>query len=239
MFKKILILCFVFVASTLLFSCEDDDLVAISEAQDCLNKVEDANYTDALDCANKVSGIDTQQAKVILCSAYVLGGGLTTTRVANAYKQLNDSDSNAQSVYIAALTLDSVDTAKKAASACEDTKVTGLIYLGSLTLVGTALVNSVGGSLLTDIINGTINEAAIESAISNCQTTPANCNPADVGEAVLLLNETACDGDDVVDADVCADISSAVNATGGTSSAIGEALFCMLKDGATAAGCGL
>lgn len=233
MFRKWMILATISLCTIGFVGCEDEEMDKIALGQECLEDVTDSNYsTKAPECASLVNGVNNELAQLIRCSAALFEGGLTTTRVINAAVALNKSSSDSEAVYIGALSMDSTALATSAYNACAATTSQGLIYIASLSRVGTSIINGALGDLTGLLTDGEISaadEAAIVSRINDCQTTPSSCNPEEVGESVLALSDVYCTADKKDD-EICSDVADAV-ANGADAALVGEAMFCLMNDG--------
>jgi hypothetical protein len=212
--KKILI---ILACSFMIFGCKKaDDAEKLAEAQDCLDGIKN-NYTAADACVEKLEDIDTPQANILKCSATLLGGGLTTTRMKAAILKLkDDSVQNKALLYMTYLAVDTQTRADDAADLCKASGSRGLIAISGAVQIGT-LVSLAGGGL------------------------PANPTEADIIAAVGLIGDDAKLGEIAVnmsdsyctkateDTDICKELAAAT--AGGASAAdIGAALRAALTD---------
>ena len=203
------------VVSTLGFSmvgCEDPDLDDIAKGQECLDKARSA--ADAEACRKYAKG-SSQEAKILKCSVEFMVGGLDSTKMRAAFKKFNDDgtaeqDREAELMFL--LAADSTTQAATTFSACKATNVGGLIYLASLSQVGTILAAVAA--------NG---PAAVDACIAN----DPNCDPAAIGQAAVAMSDSYCTGDNE-DTEVCEEINAAV-AAGATSEEIGDALLAQMN----------
>src|SRR5690606_13268518 len=99
--------------------------------------------------------------------AKFLAGGLTTSKIVDAYKELEDSEGdNKESIFISYLALSPLNLATEAATYCRATGVEGFIYLADLAVVGSVL-GDVGD------FSSPPEQSEIDAAFNKCQTTPA------------------------------------------------------------------
>lgn len=245
MLTRIVVVC---LSMIFLASCnnEQDDL---AEAQACLDKVPESNPTEADACLAYVDKHDSQQAQILKCSIYMTSGGLVEAKIKKAYKALKDEDNNSQAnknaLYMATLSLDlpDIDSAyTKAGLAnayCQKSGVPGLMFLSDAILIGTTmnktLKNLTGSGI--DLDDPAATQAAINGMLATCTdplATPPDkekCEAAlpTMGATAANLAGTYCDSSSA-DQDVCASFNGAVEAAGGDTTKVGQALFCYLKD---------
>jgi hypothetical protein len=228
-FSKSLFL--LFLGTLVLMGCESEESDKIHQAQACLDAVPDDQYTTASKCANHLNGINTKQAWILRCSIDFLSGGLTTTRIMNAYKELDGQRGEDKEAYfMATLSLASTSAADSAFETCEKSGVNSLKYIASLSRAGTHLSAAVPG--LLDAISSAgsdyqVDEIEMDTALTNCKNKDPSCDKAAIGESVKGLTDSYCAGDNA-DAEVCGDIEKAVKASDGSSSSIGDLMICLL-----------
>ncbi|MEO0335318.1 MAG: hypothetical protein AAF202_02935 [Pseudomonadota bacterium] len=238
-----------------LVGCEDEELSKIAEAQACLDDIptdidqaEDNKglargtiWQKAVNCADKLDGVSSQQANIIKCGAYLTGGGIDTARILDAAQQLNDLAADSNAIYLAALTLnrpdDTVvneDLADLAQKACTDTDLDSYIFIGNMAAAGTALSAAFGGAGIDVSDPSNIDPSQIDSAISACGSD-SDCQET-IAESAVEIADTYCDSSAADDNEVCGDIQSAIDSAGGDSAALTDALLCLM-DGGTEAAC--
>ncbi len=200
--------------------CENKDVDDLARAQDCLNKVPNDDHGQAANCRQFVSGKSSQQAMILRCSIEFMAGGLTTPKILNAFEAQDGAEAKKEATLMTVLALDDLAIARAAVSYCNQSGVSGLMYLANLSMIGTSLKNS--GIPLSE----TPTEAEIEAAIEACKTGDSACQPEDIGQAAIVLSESYCQGKD--DDKICQDINQAV-ADGASADEIGEALLELLK----------
>lgn len=226
MLKQCALSAAVLLLSISLMGCEDKELDDLAKAQDCLDKVSDANYASAETCLSYVAKYDSQQANIIKCSGKFLAGGLTTSKIVDAYKEYEDADAGASKdgIFIGYLALTPSSKAKEAAPFCRKTGVDGFIYLAELAVVG-SVMGSIGGVDFTDGVT----EAELTTIANTCQATPANCEPEVLAEAATNLAESYCASPSAETDDVCQDINSTISQANGNNDEIAKALTCFLS----------
>ena len=226
--------------TVLISGCEDKDKVA--QAQACLDAVPQSSPSQATSCLNYVEGLDSQQADIIRCSAYLMAGGLTTTKMVNAYKALSGTTgagstvTNKEAVFIGTLVLDNPNLttgysyAQTGDTYCQKTSVKGLMYISGLAVMGTQLAKI--GSDSGTTFSSPPTEAEVTSAINNCLggTPAASCNATTVGNVAVTIGNTYC-ASSSADQGVCSQVNSAISSSGGNTTKIGNALYCLLKKG--------
>jgi hypothetical protein len=218
---------------------ESDDL---SVAQKCLNDVPDSDPSQAGSCMSSISKYDDPQANILKCAITVTYGGLTETRLAQAYTLLSDtSQTNQTATFMAAMSLTNPDLttgyalAKQANQYCLASGETGLIYLSDLVVTGTYMnltIESLTGSGI-DLSDPSGTNSAVSSFLTTCggASPPASCTQdlSTVGSTATNLVSTYC-GTSGADQTVCGQASSAVQDGAGNPAATGQALFCTLQN---------
>ena len=217
------------VAVLALSGCEDDETLALAKAQKCLDSqpATITNFDATEDCADNVLQYNSQQANIIKCGAYLMAGGLDTTRIANAAKTLDDGN-NQEAIYIAALTLnqDGTRRAGLAYTYCNATGVGAYQYFGSLANMATALAN-VGVTFPADPT--TIDQTTINNAITNCQLPANQTSCANViADSATTVADAYCDNASADD-EVCTEINSAIAGAGGDTTKVADAMLCYMQ----------
>lgn len=226
---NILTICFSSVF--LLSGCEDDEVLALAKAQKCLDEqpkdLSGTNYQGPIDCAAPILEKSSQQASIIKCAAYLMGGGLDTNRIVEAAKKLDDAGTNQESVFIGVMTLNKPDAdagrtrSSLAQGFCNATGVGSYIYLSSMAAMGTALSQAFG-DFPADPTN--LTEAELQTAIMKCNgdcvTTIANSAQSVASNYCNTASE---------DDDVCKEVNNAITASNGDSDQIGNAMLCFLE----------
>lgn len=204
-----------------LTSCEQSESNKLAQAQKCLDHVDESNPTSANSCLQYVADLDSEQANIIKCSVTFLAGGLTTVKIANAYKQLDgNSAANKEAIFINTLSLSPVSAATNATSYCQKTGIAGLIYLANLSVIGSNIMNLFPG------FNPSVppSSSDVQTAIQNCRNTPGSCNDAQVGSAAISVANAYCSGSNA-STSVCQKINDAVNNSNGDPANIAQALY--------------
>lgn len=208
--------------------CEDDETLALAKAQKCLDSqpatITNFNATEA--CASTVLKYNSQQANIIKCGAFLMAGGLDTTRIANAAKTLDDG-TNQEAIYIAALTLnqDGTRRAQLAYTYCNATGVGAYQYFGSLANMATALAN-VGVAFPADPT--TIDQTTINNAIDQCNNSGNESCVETIANSATTVADAYCSNASADD-EVCTEINNAIAGAGGDTSKIGDAMLCYLE----------
>lgn len=203
------------VSSMFLLGCEDDAVNKIAKAQDCLNKISDANTSDAQNCINIVEGLSSQESYVIRCSAEFLKGGLTTTRVSKSLESLNNTGgSKNEAAFMGLLALKSGGNEDNLLTYCQNSNVPGLVYMGTMSYTGTKMAKAAGISD-GDMDNSNFpTTTQVNNMISNCDGDAAACNNEETGQAVFLMSQTYCTGNKKDDP-VCQKTDQALASAGG------------------------
>lgn len=233
-FYKLLCVSALILSPLFLSACEEKEMDDLARAQDCLDKVEDSNLSQANTCISYVAKYDSQQANIIKCSGKFLAGGLTTSKIIDAYKEYDNASNNTDkdALFIGYLALSPSSTATDAVTFCRKTGVDGFIYLADLAVVG-SIVKDVGDALGSGFSNPPTSQQ-IDDALAACQATPvpAQCQPEVIAGAATSLANSYCSKPSAKDDEVCKDINSAIAQAGGNTDEITKALTCLL-DGKT------
>jgi hypothetical protein len=211
---------------------EADDL---AKAQKCLDEVPDSNPVAAEDCLPLVKDYTSQQAMILKCSILMTSGGLIESKIVKGYNALkDDTQTNKEAAYMAALCLDKPDVnagytkAVQADVYCQASGVSGLKYISGVIVAG-SFMNMVTGGI--DIAVPTAAQDAIDTLISDCVTSPSTTctdNLPALGSTVIGLADSYCAGSNAEEG-ICTQITDAVDAAGGDTSAVGKALLCYLN----------
>jgi len=208
---------------------EGEEADKIAQAQSCLDKVNDATPTDANACMTSIVNLTSQRAYVLKCSITFTAGGLTTTKIANAYKALKNNATNKEMIYMGTLALTPPSTATTAAEYCNLSGSAGLIYLAQLSVIGSAMMAAVGSFDPTSGTAPSLSDA--QAAISACSNGGSGgvCDDAVVGNAVITIGQTYCSGDNA-NVGVCSKMTAAINASGGNSTDVALQLYSELNN---------
>ncbi len=213
------------ISSVFFTACENKEKTDLVKAQACLDA---ATSDTALTCLDSISGYDTAQANVLKCSIYFYSGGLTTQRLVNAYKQLDTSATNKEAAFISALTLtgtspaDGLEKANLANSFCKKSGLSSLVYLGSLSVMGTSLYAVAPGGAFGDLANGVLpSQAEIDAAVDQCLSS---CDAATLAGIASTVSTTYCTGSNAT-SDVCTKITESES----YGSEQGTALLCIMN----------
>lgn len=231
--KKLLFtLILVFATGFFLSACEEKEMDDLAKAQDCLDKVEDSNLAQANVCISYVAKYDSQQANIIKCSGKFLAGGLTTSKIIDAFTEYEEEGNgeNKDSLFIGYLALNPSSLATEAVNFCRRTGVDGFMYLADLAVVGSVL-----GEVGTGFSNPPT-QTEIDNALDTCKTNPATCQPEVIAPAVTSLASSYCSKPSAADDEVCKDVNAAIAQAGGDNDEITKALTCFLGGGTYASG---
>jgi hypothetical protein len=219
-----------------LLSCtpnkETDDL---SVAQQCLDQVPDSNPQAANNCMQYVSQYSDQRANILKCGIYLTAGGITTTRVGQAYTDSQDSSITAnqkQAMYIGLLALTLPDAATGYTNAvtgnafCQASGETGLIFESAMAVIGSKINSLAGGIDLT--ASPSAISTAVQTALNTCQTTPASCDPTTIAPIVTSVANSYCASSNA-NTSVCTDINQAQTSWGSNPATLTQGLMCLLQ----------
>lgn len=216
----------------LLTACEDKEMDDLARAQECLNKVGDTNHTAARECFDMVAGHDSQQANMIKCSAKFLEGGLTTAKVVEATKQIQEEGGGDKKelMFIGFLALTPLTAAEEAATYCRRSEVAGYIYLGDLAVVASVL-REVSSTLPGGDFGDTPTQANLEAVLDACKVTPlpAACRPEVLAPAVISVANSYCSKPSADEDKVCNQIEATLAEAGDNQEVITQALSCFLN----------
>lgn len=217
---------------------EEDDL---AQAQKCLDEVKD--YSQAAACMTFVKDYDSQRAQILKCSIVLTSGGLMEEKIIKAYEALKGGATNTTASFLAILALEKDDAAggyskaKEADIYCQATGVSGYQFLSSVVLAGSSMnaaIAEISGTGIDSTQSQTAIDAVVDSLITQCSNTaslPPECATklATLGAAVTTVQGVYC-GTNGANEDVCKQVQDAVDAAGSDPSAVGQALFCYLKN---------
>lgn len=234
LFKKLLLITLINGTLFTLTGCEEEESNDLAKAQDCLDKIT-SNYNDASNCLSYVAKYDSQQANILKCSIHMVNGGLTTARVGQAYKNLSvNTYTNKEAAFISVLALKS-GKAAEAQPFCLKSELKGLIYISNLAVMASTMADTLGG-VGYDPLNDPTDiptDSQVTAMITNCQpggTTGANsCNHTAIGNAVISIGSSYCATASTTD-EVCSQINSAINTSGGDAALVAKKLFCTLNN---------
>lgn len=216
-------------AALILSGCQEgEDADKIASAQACLDRVSDATPSDANACMMPIASLTSQRAYVLKCAITFTAGGLTTTKIANAYKALKNNATNKEMIYMGTLALSPASLATTAANYCNLSGSPGLIYLAQLSVIGSAMMTVVG---TYDPNSGTAPSLSdAQAAISACSNGGSGgvCDDTVVGNAVITIGQTYCAGDNA-NVGVCTKMTSAIAASAGDPTSVALQLYTQLN----------
>ncbi|MCB0365140.1 MAG: hypothetical protein H6624_10475 [Bdellovibrionaceae bacterium] len=199
-----------------LSSCESDETNAISKGQECLDKAR--TPAAAKGCRGIVDGLSSQQAMIVRCAIEVVSGGLTTSKVSQAFQELENATTDKEATMMGIMANDDGPSAADTAAAyCNASGIAGLQYLANLSVVGTYMVAAVGSW------NGD------GQALINQCSTPGNCNDAAIGTAIITIGQSYCGGQDA-DQEMCNEINQAIATGGGDPATVAQQLYPLLNN---------
>ncbi len=225
---------------------ENTDQKKLGEAQACLDRIPQSDPTSAQSCMNYIASVKSPQADALRCSIGFLAGGITTNRLIEAVKKIDDGD-NAEQVFISLLVFNGVnlnDSAEPASSVtaienvnrttsyCNKSGVKGLMYLSNFAVVGTALMSAIKTDPNVAFWESPTfidPETEAADAVNTCSSTPENCSPAAVGAAIIALSDSYCKAGQAADDKQCQQVKAAIAAGGGDPEAVAAAFFAELN----------
>jgi hypothetical protein len=217
--------------ATILSACQNQkEMDDLAKAQQCLDKVPASNPSAADSCLAYTSGYNDLRSNLLNCSIYLTSGGITADRMALAYKASTDSTlTNPEADYIGYLALTVPDAtsgyakAKLAATYCKASSDPGLIFVSSLAIAG----SFIGTQTSLDFTSPTSLQTGVQTVLTSCQTTPANCDPTVIGPAVVTAAAAYC-ASATANTSVCATINQSIAGNPGNDTAITAGLMCLL-----------
>lgn len=211
--------------SAVLVSCGPKQADKIGQAQLCIDK---AGQGEAAACLEKISGIETESASLLRCSAGFIDEGFTQpTRFKSAFQALSGNGGNKTEAFMGVLAFSSKTTANANSTFAEETyqhcvksNAKGFMLLGSMAKAATTLSSLAGG-----FTNGS---QPSETDISNAINTAVN-DPtarAAIGSAVATTYTASCKSGTQSNESLCKDLDSALGGVDiSDSNAVGNALL--------------
>lgn len=187
--KLTLILC----CLCLFVACEEnDDILDYSKARACLDKITVATKTDAKACVSSLASDTSPRAYKLRCASDFLSIGLSTSKLASIFANLQEDSSNKMNEMMTQLHFtgdtgaDAVDNAELAFDNCNASKSTGMAMLGSFAYSATLMANLTGWDghtlpidLTTNIDVANSSDAQLGAAVLNIQNVYCNLESAD------------------------------------------------------------
>lgn len=192
-----------------LSGCESDEDNAILKAQECFNKVNqtsvDSPAADA--CLSHISSISSPEASLLKCGIEFYKGGLTSTKMVDAFDEYDDQPENQKEAYLMSeLSLSSSGTANAAYNYCKLAESPGMLYIATLIKLGTLMTLAGAGITPADIVD-------------DCIADTASCATAENGQMIIDVASVYCIGESATD-DVCVAMNSAILANPGDPAAV-------------------
>lgn len=212
-------------ALTLTAGCAMKDSDKVADAQSCLDN---GVSTEALACAEKVSGIETEAAYLIRCSATFIYQEFTSpTRLATISTQMSGAGgSPAAAIGLLSFSKPDINTADTMAAQalvdCEKSKSKGMLLLASMARVATNINKAGIGAVVTncDPSNPSYNATSCATAVGAAVCAADN---ATLGGAATAAYQQSCQGSSQDSSSVCAQYQAAI-AAGATPAAVGASL---------------
>lgn len=196
--------------------CETKDDNKLAAAQDCLDNLRDSDGNAAAQsCADKVAGLTSPESYVIRCSVDFFVGGVKSSDIADAFAAYNNAAESAKAaILMANLAQSTKSNAQTTLDDCVKSQVSSLIYIATVSQVGTILT----------IDGGSTTPATF---LANCSNVASPCDDAAIGTAVTTMYGSYCVGS-AADSSVCKDVAAAIQTGGGNPTAIADALYQLL-----------
>lgn len=215
-------------------SCEKKDSDKVAEAQACLDA---ATADTALLCMEKVSGVNTESANLIRCSANFIYQRFTDptrlSKIADQMKTGSGASSAATAIGLLAFgrptSAQALALMQETSSYCVASKSKGMILLSQMALIGTTLSNLVAGAALIttcDTSDPAYDATACKDAVKDAA---CDADSATLGNAALTAYGQSCQGSSQSNSSVCQQFATV---TAGTTdpTTIGENLQTQLND---------
>ncbi|MBX2994501.1 MAG: hypothetical protein KF681_06760 [Bdellovibrionaceae bacterium] len=204
-------------------ACKKKDVDYVAEAQDCLDKTDSSG---ALECMQKVEGIETESAYLIRCSAnFIYQEFMDPVRLSNIAEQMKASNSSPLAAIGLLAFSKPVGNNPTAATArtnlstatmdyCTKAKSKGMLLLSSMAQIAT-----VASSALPDteeLINACDpNSPGYDANDCKDKAKEAICeaSPAVIGEAALAAYQQSCLGSSQQNSSVCEQFAAITNGT--------------------------
>ncbi len=222
-------------AVVILAACETPEDQKLAGAQNCIDIAKTSDDADR--CTAMVSGVETEKAYLIRCSAGYIAQGFTGARFATAFQRLKDNPSSGQDpmatvmAYMIFTKALPAYTADATLANCTKSGVRSMVRLATMTKLATFIATAGLGGIPTtaDPLNPAFNPAAITTAIANLAGSGSPADQANVGAIAVQMNTAYCNpGSSFESNEVCTNIKNAVNG-GGSQQAIGQALLAQLQ----------
>ena len=210
--------------SILLAGCESESSDLLNQAQTCLNEADETNRQEVLSCHRYIEKLDSQNANLIKCSIELVAGGLTAERMVTVYTEVENNE-DPELLFIGALSFDSVERVEQAINTCQKSQIDSFVYISSLAKIGTLIEEAAGG--FEDVIPS---ETELATVIQECTDgSSTSCDTEEIGEALLLLEKTYCDGSNS-ESTICKDVDQAMENAGGDVQDIAIEFFCQIDN---------
>lgn len=198
--------------------CETEDDNKLASAQECLDNLRDSDAPSvAQNCANKVAGLSSPESYVIRCSVDFFLGGVTSSDITDAFNAYETAPANLKAATLmAGFAQTSPAFAQTTFDDCVKSEVPSLIYIATISQVGTLMTDASGGST----------DPAVFLPI--CAGGGSPCDEVAIGTAVTTMYSSYCIGD-AADTSVCKDIATAIAAGGSDPVAVANALYAALQ----------
>lgn len=204
-------------------ACKKKDVDYVAEAQDCLDKTDSSG---ALECMQKVEGIETESAYLIRCSAnFIYQEFMDPVRLSNIAEQMKASNSSPlAAIGLLAFSKPAGDNPTASAARtnlstvtmeyCTKAKSKGMLLLSSMAQIAT--VASAALTNTEDLVT-TCDPNSPGYDASDCQdkAKDAVCAapPEAMGEAVLAAYQQSCVGSSQQNSSVCTEFANITNGT--------------------------
>lgn len=215
-------------------SMEKDEDRKIASALSCLDTAK--NSTDSDSCQAKVDGMDSQQASLIRCSANLIAQGVTGSRLASAFSQLNKTPGTGTQtsqmlsflVFAKNLPLNTADLTYTNCTKSGVQSVSGLASMIQAATTVASLAGTLDGSNL-DPSSPSFNSAqltTLANTLYSDNSASATEKKSTIGQVALTAQSSLCGtGSSLNNQDVCKRLNSAITSGNGNAAQIGQALL--------------
>lgn len=221
----------------LLSSCETPEDRQIASGQDCIDYARTS--ADADRCYELVSGLESEKAYLIRCSANYIAQGFTGERMANAFQRLKDGDSGGQSpmatamAYLVFSNTSAVHSVDSAVQNCTKSGVRSMQRLVTMSKLATFVTQTgLGGTVPANAnpLDPSFDPSTIQTAINNLAGSGTAQDKENVGNIAVQMNDAYCNaGSSFSGNEICLKLGDAISTGNGNAETIGSQLLALLQ----------
>ena len=226
----------ILVPLALLTSCETPEDRQLASAQTCIDNATTADDADR--CYEIVSGLESEKAYLVRCSANFIAQGFTGPRFATAFQRLKDNPSSGQDpmatvmAYLVFTRTSTTHTADNALTNCTRANVRSMVRLATMAKLATFIATVGLGSIpaSADPLSGSFNPATISTAIATLAGSGSAANQTVVGTIAVQASEAYCnEGSTFSTNEICKNLTTAITAANGNTLTVGQQLLTLLQ----------